>query len=154
VQHARNSCYACLSNQTTRVVFGVASMHHHGFRHLLGKLELGGEGIALEVARRIVVVVVQPAFTHCYGASPEKLAQPRDVASRIERSGVVRVDSCRGEHEPGVIRGNSRGNRGRIERLSDADNPRRARLAGAGDYRVAVAGERRVCEVGVAVDED
>jgi hypothetical protein len=66
----------------------------------------------------------------------------------------VRVDSRRGEDEPGVIRGDSRGNRRRIERLSDADNRRRARLAGAGDYRVAVAGERRVCEVGVAVDED
>jgi hypothetical protein len=129
-------------------------MHHHGFRHLLGKLELGGEGIALEVARRIVVVVVQPTFADRYGATAEKLAQPRNVASRIESSGVVRVDSRRGEDEAGVIRGDSRGNRGRIERLSDADNRRRARLAGAGDYRVAVAGERRVCEVGVAVDED
>ena len=29
-----------------------------------------------------------------------------------------------------------------------------ARVAGAGDYLVAVAGERRVREVGVAVDED
>jgi hypothetical protein len=41
-----------------------------------------------------------------------------------------------------------------LERLSDADDSRRARIAGACDYRVAVAGERRVCEVGMAVDED
>jgi len=39
------------------------------------------------------------------------------------------------------------------ERLSDADDRDRTRIAGAGDYRVAVAGERRVREVGVAVDE-
>jgi hypothetical protein len=40
-----------------------------------------------------------------------------------------------------------------FERLSDANDRRRARIAGAGDYRVAVAGEGRVREVGVAVDE-
>ena len=41
----------------------------------------------------------------------------------------------------------------RRQRLSDANDGRRARIAGAGDYRVAVAGEGRVREVGVAVDE-
>ena len=40
------------------------------------------------------------------------------------------------------------------EGFADADDRSRARLAGARDYRVAVAGERRVREVGVAVDED
>ena len=40
-----------------------------------------------------------------------------------------------------------------VERLADANDGRRARIAGAGDYRVAVAGEGRVREVGVAVDE-
>jgi len=40
------------------------------------------------------------------------------------------------------------------ERLSNADDGSRARFAGAGDYLVAVTGERRVREVGVAVDED
>ena len=41
----------------------------------------------------------------------------------------------------------------RSQRLSDANDGRRARIAGARDYRVAVAGEGRVREVGVAVDE-
>lgn len=46
---------------------------------------------------------------------------------------------------------------GRLSRLldggADADDSRRARIAGASDYRVAVAVEGRVREVGVAVEE-
>jgi hypothetical protein len=38
--------------------------------------------------------------------------------------------------------------------FTDANYCDRARIAGAGNYLVAVAGERRVREVGVAVDED
>lgn len=42
----------------------------------------------------------------------------------------------------------------RRERFPNADDRSRARFAGARDYLVAVTGERRVREVGVAVDED
>jgi hypothetical protein len=64
------------------------------------------------------------------------------------------MDSRRGEHETG-IRGRVLSGECRcLERLAYADDGRRARIAGAGDYRVAVAGEGRVREVGVAVDED
>lgn len=53
-----------------------------------------------------------------------------------------------------MLGGDLRGDLRRRERLTDADDCNRARNAGAGDYLVAVAGERRVREVGVAVDED
>ena len=64
------------------------------------------------------------------------------------------MDSGRRKNEAGILaRVFSRERRG-LQRLPDADDGCRARIAGAGDYRVAVAGERRIREVGVAVDED
>ena len=64
------------------------------------------------------------------------------------------MDSRGGEHKTRIVGCTFSGERRYLERLADADDSRRARSAGAGDYRVAVAGERRVREVGVAVDED
>jgi hypothetical protein len=57
------------------------------------------------------------------------------------------------EHKPGILRRTFSRESRHVGRLSDANDGRRARIAGAGDYRVAVAGEGRVREVGVAVDE-
>jgi hypothetical protein len=64
------------------------------------------------------------------------------------------MDSGGSKHEPRIVRGILRRDDRRSERFPDADDRPRARIAGARDYRVAVAGERRVREVGVAVDED
>ena len=66
----------------------------------------------------------------------------------------MRVDSGGGEDKAGILPRAANCYRCSRERLSDANDRDRARIAGAGDYRVAVAGERRVREVGVAVDED
>jgi hypothetical protein len=63
------------------------------------------------------------------------------------------MDSGGRKYEAWVLSGDRGGNRRCAERLSDADNRPRPGRAGARDYRVAVAGERRVREVGVAVDE-
>ena len=83
-----------------------------------------------------------------------QLAQLRNVARRVEIGRVVRMDARGRKDESPVPRGIP-GRRCRSrEGFADADDRSRARLAGAGDYRVAVAGERRVREVGVAVDED
>jgi len=64
------------------------------------------------------------------------------------------MNSGGGKHEPRVVRRIPGSDRRRGERFADADDRLRARIAGARYYRVAVAGERRVREVGVAVDED
>jgi hypothetical protein len=62
---------------------------------------------------------------------------------------------ARGRENKTRILGRACGRESRyLERLSDANDGRRARIGGAGDYRVAVAAEGRVREVGVAVDED
>jgi len=59
-----------------------------------------------------------------------------------------------GKDEAGIVGGDVAGGFGGRQRFANADDCNRARIAGAGDYVVAVAGERRVREVGVAVDED
>jgi len=82
------------------------------------------------------------------------VAQLRDVAGRVECRCVVGMNPGGSEYESGVVRRDLGGNRRRRERFPDADDRERARTAGARDYRVAVAGEGRVREVGVAVDED
>jgi hypothetical protein len=64
------------------------------------------------------------------------------------------MDSGSRKHEPWIVCSVLSRDRRCGERFPDADDRPRARFAGARDYRVAVAGERRVREVGVAVDED
>jgi hypothetical protein len=64
------------------------------------------------------------------------------------------MDAGRRENIAGIFSGALGSDRGCTKRLTDADDGDRPRNAGAGYYLVAVAGERRVREVGVAVDED
>jgi len=99
-------------------------------------------------------MVVEAAFTHCDGRIMKQLAQARHVSRSKESCRVVRMDAGGGEYKSGIFcRILSRARR-RRERFTDADYRPRARVAGAAYYRVAVAVERRVREVGVTVDED
>jgi len=99
-------------------------------------------------------VIIESALPDRNRRGFEKLAESGDIALWVECRRVVRMDSGSRENKPRIFSRETSRERGCVERLSDADNSRRARIAGAGDYRVAVAGERRVREVGVAVDED
>ena len=64
------------------------------------------------------------------------------------------MNSGGGEDETRILPRAPSRYRCRRERFTDADYRPRARDAGAAYYRVAVAVERRVREVGVTVDED
>ena len=134
------------------VIFRLSCMNDDRPGHLRGQVDLGSESGTLGVARRIVVVVVEAAFADRNGGTHER-TQPRYVAVFVKPGRVVRMDSSGRENKAG-IRGRvfTRKSR-RLQRLPDADDGRRARTTGARDYLVAVAGERRVREVGVAVDE-
>ena len=99
-------------------------------------------------------MVVEAAFTDCDGSLPQESAEARDVTRCIERGRVVGMDTRAREYKTRVVVGDRCCRLRCLERLTNADNRDRARIAGAGDYLVAVAGERRVREVGVAVDED
>lgn len=143
----------CLADDRSRIVFGVTSVDDYRTVRFTSERNLRRESRALRVARTAVVVIVEAALTHRDRAVLKKCAQLRDITLSVEGRGVVRVDARRRENEARVFRGALGSDRGGDDRLADADDRRRARIAGAGDYRVAVAGERCVREVGVAVDE-
>ncbi len=98
-------------------------------------------------------MVIEAALTDSDRAAPKKAAQLWYVALRVEGCRVVGMNARRRKNETGVFRYALSRDRGGLDRLADADDHGRARIASAGDYRVAVAGERCVREVGVAVDE-
>jgi hypothetical protein len=153
VKDSNNSGTLRLADYRPRVILGVTGVDHYRTVCLLRECNLRGESVALCVARRVVVVVVEAALTYRNRAILKKAAQLRNVALAVERRRVVGVNARGGENEARVLRGDLSGDRGGLDRLADAYDRRRARIASAGDYRVAVAGERCVREVGVAVDE-
>ena len=154
MQHADYLRAARLRDESTRVVLGVARMDNERLPHFCRQRDLSGEYGALGSARRIVVVIIETALAYGDSRPAQEGAELGNVTRSVETGRVVGMDSSGGENESAVFRGALRGDgRGR-QRLTDADDGDRARLAGAGDYLVAVAGERRVREVGVAVDED
>jgi hypothetical protein len=154
MENPDNSRASGIAYDRAGVILGVASVNDYGTLRFSGEDNLGGEGRPLCLTRRVVVMIVEAALSHGDRAAEEKVAELRDVALRVEGRSVVRVDSGGWENESSVFRGVLRRDRSRGDGLTDADDGDRARIAGAGDYRVAVAGERRVREVGVAVDED
>src|SRR3954467_11143532 len=99
-------------------------------------------------------MVVEPALADGDGSVYDQRAERRDVALGVESGGIVWMDAGGAEHEPRILQRAPRRDRRGGKRLTNADDRGRARIAGAGNYLVAVAGERRVREVGVAVDED
>ena len=152
----QNSPYigsARLSNYRSRVILGVASVHNDGFPCFLGQLYLRRERFALRDTRRVVVVVIEATFADGDGFAQQR-AQERNITRGVESGGVVGMDAGSGEDKAGILDGDLAGDSSGRQRFTDADDGSRARIPGAGDYVVAVAGERRVREVGVAVDED
>jgi hypothetical protein len=154
MQYAHHAGGSSFADERACVVLGVAGVNDDSAAFLSSERELSRESGALRFARRVVVVVVETALANSNGAVSEVLPQSREVALGIKRGSIVRMDASRPKHESGVGGGVPRRGRRRFERFADANDGCRARRAGAGDYRVAVAGERRVREVGVAVDED
>jgi hypothetical protein len=141
------------SDECTSVILRLPGVHHDWLLRLRSQTYLSGKRGALSLARRIVVVVIEAALADRDGGN-QQLTQPRNVAPFVERGSGVRMDSRSRKDKVRIPLRVFRRERRRFQRLSDADDSRRARLAGARDYRVAVAGERRVGEVGMAVDED
>ena len=133
-------------------------MHDHGTAELRGERELLGEGAPLLEPRRVVVVVVEAALADCSGAVEDELAQRGDVARGLKAGRIVRVYPGRVPEVAWITRGDcggfTRGGENVVGPAAGADadyrpGPCETRPA---DYLVAVAGERRVGEVRVAVD--
>lgn len=154
MQDTGNASGLGLPDERARILFSVTGVNDDGPFHLARECYLCGKRQPLGWSRRIVVVIIESALADRDRGASEKLAQSGYIAVCVECSGVVRMNSGRREDIARIF-GSQMSSEGRyLERLSDADDSRRARDAGAGDYRVALAGERRVREVSVAVDED
>jgi hypothetical protein len=154
VHDTQNAGGSSVANERAGVVFRISCVENDRLAHIGSERNLSRQRGALGFAWRIVVMIIESAFADGHSRTTKQLAQFRNIAGRVECGCVMGMDSGGGKHEPRVVRRVLGSNRRSGERFPDADDRPRARIAGARDYRVAVAGERRVREVGVAVDED
>lgn len=98
-------------------------------------------------------MVIQPTFTYRNSSPGNCIAYERDVTRCIECGRLMRMDAGRPADESGIVFGDLLGGVVCIQDGPDADDALSARAAGALYYRVAVAFERAVAEVRVAVEE-
>lgn len=158
MENSSHTAGAGFGDHGAGVVFSVARMHDHRLARITRESELFGKCASLLESRRVVVVIIEPALSHSHCSLVEQLAKLIDIACRIESARVVRMnprsvknksvvlgsDGCRcasgAEDIPGAASG------------ADADYCTRSICTCSFDYRAAVAVERRVGEVRVAVD--
>jgi hypothetical protein len=104
-------------------------------------------------------VVVEPALTDPDGSVRRELLQVADIAFGIESISVMRMHSCRKPYEARILVCHNPGCASGAEDIpgaasrADADYPCGSGIPCAIDYLAAVAVERFVAEVRVAVDE-
>ena len=159
MEHAGHSRGTRFGHHRACVILGVARVNDNGALELARQRELFGESAALLETRRVIVVIIEAAFADRDGASGDQLAKGSNIANRVEAGSVVRVDARRMWNEAGIARRQGGGIASGGEDISlaaarpDADNRAGPGDAGPLDYLVAVAAERRVGEVCVAVDE-
>ena len=159
VQDSCHSATPSLADHRTCIVFGISGMNHYRTLELAREQKLRGECAALLDAWRVVVVIIESAFTNGDSTAGDKLAQHLHVTHLVETGGIVRVDPHGVEDVAWMMDGESHSSPGGGEDIlftaSGSDTDYRAGPGGAGpfDYLVAVAVERRVGEVRVAVDE-
>lgn len=94
VQHAANALPPGLGDHGVGIIIGVASMNNYRQREAVCKLELRAERPPLQVARRVVVVIVQAALSDGDRTAFEVPLEQRQIGARVERRRVVRVNSC------------------------------------------------------------
>jgi hypothetical protein len=159
MQNAAHSSLPRFGKHRGCVIFGVARMNYHRQIALACERQLCGERTPLLQPRRIVVVVVEAALANSNGASAGTSAYRRDIISLIETRRIMRMHSGREPYEPGVLERDTLGRASGAEDIpgaaprADADDCSGTTRFRALNYVDAVAVERRVCEVRVAVDE-
>ncbi len=142
-----------------RVVLRVTGVNDDRAAELAGEHELLGKCAPLLQARGVVVVVIETAFADRDRSGSHEVTQTGNVASRIKARGIVRMYACGVEDVARIARGERGCVTGGGEHFplaaarADADDRPGPGEACPLDYLVAVAVERRVGEVRVAVDE-
>jgi hypothetical protein len=104
VKNASDSLLRRLGDHRACVVFGIPRVDNDGFSRFVREGELLGERAPLLESRRIIVMVVEPAFADCNCAFIQERSEQRYVAQWIEPDGIVRMNTCRVPHVTGVRR--------------------------------------------------
>jgi len=105
VQDADHVSATRVEDDRSSVVFGIPRVDDDRLPHFFRKRKLSRERGSLCISRRIVVVVVEPAFADSHSGVGEQSAQLRDVAGGVKRRRVVRMNSGGREDEPGIVPG-------------------------------------------------
>ncbi len=159
VQNAFHSRRPCFCHHRPRIVFSITRVDHDRALQLGRQHQLFRECAPLLEARGIVIVIIESTFANRCGTIFDKREELPDMRCGIEARSIVRMNAdgmknvtrvlsrkrrcvvCSGQHIVCTAAG------------SDADYCAGTGLARPLNYLVAVAGERRVGEVRVAVDE-
>lgn len=152
MQHAGDAS-PCGPYHRSSVIFCIACMYHQRFSRFSGQRYLCRKNSPLHFAGRVVIVVIQSALPNCHSSAAYGLANARNITRRVEGRRLVRMHAGRPADETRIVGGDFLGEIVCIENRTDADDAPGALRAGALYYRVAVAVERVVAEVRVAVEE-
>ena len=159
MQHTAHPTLPRLHDHCPRVVFRIPCVDYQRLSRLSRNCHLGGENFALPGARRVVVVIVEAAFADCDGAGGDVLPDHRNIAVVVEPDRIVGMHAGGVPHEPAVFPCDIPRRASGAEDIpgaaagADADDRLGSALPRPLYYVAAVAVERRVCEVRVAVDE-
>jgi hypothetical protein len=153
VQYATHARTARLDDHRPRVIFGVTGVHDHGTIELVSERELRRERAALQVTRRVIVVVVETAFADGNRTVADEALDRLDVAQGIEVGAVVRVDAGGEKNEAGMSIGDVRGAFRGGNRFTNRNDGQSAGDSSAFDGLVAIRVEGGIGEMRVAVDE-
>ena len=158
MQNSDHTARAGFSDHCPRILLGITRVNDHRFALLARQGKLFGECAPLLETRRVVVVIVEPALPYCYSSFVNQRAKLVDITRCIKTDCVVRVNSSRVKDESEVTGGDGCGCASGAEDIpgaaarADADYCLGSIVTCSCDYRAAVAVERRVGEVRVAVD--
>jgi hypothetical protein len=103
MHHAAHTLAPGSRHHPARVVLGVARVNDDRQSHFARQPQLCEKDRPLLLPRRIVIVVIEPALTDRYRASPRKLANQAGVARLVEARSIMRMNTCRIPYEARVL---------------------------------------------------
>jgi len=159
VEHADDTGTSRFGDHRSRVILCIPRVHDYGPAQLASECQLRGKRATLFLPRRIVVMVVETALSDRHRATSDESLELSDVVSRMESVSVMRMYTRSAPYISRILSRDDRRCASGAEDIpgaasrADADYSLGSAFLRALNYRVAVAGERLVCEVRVGVDE-
>jgi hypothetical protein len=153
MQDTADAVASGVDDHRPRVCFSVARVDDDSDVEFPRELQLCRERRPLPVTRRMVVVVVETAFTDGNRTAEQMLADRLDIARGVKRRCIVRVNTRRERDEPGMLGSDGSGSLGGPERFPDAHNTQEAGSPRAGDDVGTIPIEGGIGQMCVAVDQ-